>query len=196
MPNRKSQLKNKALRHESRNPLNKIKAESRPLKIIFELKDKLKNASRVALLGIGSELRADDASGMLVAQRLEKDLCADKNFKCFLGGASPENFTGAIKGFKPQHLLIIDSADLGKKPGTVQLINEEDIAGVSFSTHRLPTKILVDYLKTSMKCEFVFIGIQPKTLKFGESVSKEVLKAVDLISDSIQEILKSRVAGY
>jgi len=39
-----------------------------------ELKQKLENAGRVAILGIGSELRGDDAAGILTAQQIEKTI--------------------------------------------------------------------------------------------------------------------------
>ncbi|MDD5044562.1 MAG: hydrogenase maturation peptidase HycI [Candidatus Omnitrophica bacterium] len=154
-----------------------------------QLKNKLKNTSRAAVLGIGSELRADDAVGMLVARELQKAAGENSRIKCFLAGASPENFTGEIKKFNPTHVIIVDAAQLEKSAGEARLIEEEEINGVSFSTHRLPTKILIDYLKSSLRCEFVVIGIQPKTLKFGEPVSPEAARAAGAISLSLQEIL-------
>jgi len=128
---------------------------------------------------------------MLAAQELKKALGGNKNLKFILGGSAPENFTGEIIKFSPSHIIIIDSADLGKNAGAIELIKEEDIGGVSFSTHRLPTKILIDYLKNSINCEFIFIGIQPKTLKFGDLVSEEVKASVKFLSESIQEILSA-----
>ena len=35
------------------------------------LKNKLKDAQRVAVLGIGSQLRADDAAGLLIAKEIK-----------------------------------------------------------------------------------------------------------------------------
>ena len=36
------------------------------------IKKKLENAKKVAVIGIGSELRSDDAAGLLVAEKLQK----------------------------------------------------------------------------------------------------------------------------
>ena len=41
------------------------------------LKNSLRNAVRVAVLGVGSELKGDDKAGMLVAADLEKNLKKD-----------------------------------------------------------------------------------------------------------------------
>ena len=152
------------------------------------LKQKLKDAKRIAVLGIGSELRADDAAGLIVAEELKK--IKNLKLKVFLGSTAPENFTGEIIKFKPTHILIVDSVDTDQKPGFILLINPEEVGGVSFSTHMLPVKMMVDYLLASLECEIIIIGIQPKVLLFGETISKEVKKSTKQISGVIKQILQ------
>jgi len=152
------------------------------------LKKKLKNAKKVAVIGIGSELRSDDAAGLLVAKELQKSKIP--KLKVFLGATAPENLTGEIIKYKPSHIIIIDTAEMDQKPGSTLLINPEEAGGISFSSHMLPIKMMVDYLSESLKSEILIIGIQPKTLMFGENVSKEVKRSVKKISDLIQKILQ------
>lgn len=152
------------------------------------LKKKLENAKKVAVIGIGSELRSDDAAGLLVAEKLQKSKIP--KLKVFLGATAPENLTGEIIKYKPSHIIIIDSAEMNQKPGTALLINPEEAGGISFSSHTLPIKMMVDYLSESLKSEILIIGIQPKTLMFGENVSKEVMGSVKKISNLIQKILQ------
>jgi len=152
------------------------------------LKQKLKDAKRIVVLGIGSELRADDAAGLLVAEELKK--IKNLKLKVFLGSTAPENFTGEIIKFKPTHILIVDSVDTDQKPGFILLINPDEVGGVSFSTHMLPVKMMVDYLLASLECEIIIIGIQPKVLLFGETISKEVKKSTKQISGVIKQILQ------
>jgi len=156
------------------------------LKTILE--KKLKNAKKIAVLGIGSELRADDAAGFLVAEELKK--IKDSKLKVFLGSTAPENLTGEIIRYKPTHIIIIDSADTDQKPGFILLVDPEEVGGVSFSSHMLPIKMIVDYLLESLKCEIIIIGIQPKILTFGETISKEVKKSAKQISNVIRQILQ------
>ena len=159
------------------------------------LKTKLKGAKRIAVLGVGSELRGDDVAGDLVARELEsgcKYKCKSPEARFFFGATAPENLTGEIKKFKPSHLIIIDSAELGSKPGTVKVLAPKDIGGVSFLTHRLPTKIMVDYLQKSLDCKVLVIGIQPKSLDFGKQPSKEVKKSAGLVSAAIKEALQAQ----
>lgn len=155
------------------------------------LKNRLKDASKIAVLGIGSELRGDDAAGMLVARSLSEDSCSKERLKIFFGDTAPENLTGEIKKFRPTHLVIVDCADLGQKAGAIKLIMLEEIGGISFSTHRMPPKFLADYLKESISCDILFIGIQPKNIDFGVSLSKEVTDSVKIVSGLIKEVLEN-----
>lgn len=159
------------------------------------LKNKLKNSRRIALLGIGSELNADDVAGMLVAKRLDERVKKNRSFvfKAFFGATAPENLTGEIRKFKPTLVVMVDAADFGRKPGEVVVIQAEEIEGISFSTHRLPTTIIAQYLAQSLNCSIVIIGIQPKTLAFGKLPSKEIRKTVTLLSAAIQEALTPRL---
>ena len=152
------------------------------------LKKKLKDARKIAVLGIGSELRADDAAGLLVAGELKK--IKDLKLKVFFGSTAPENLTGEIIKYNPTHIIIVDSVDTDQKPGFILLVSPEEVGGVSFSSHMLPIKMIVDYFLESLKCEIIIIGIQPKILTFGETTSKEVKKSTKKISDIIQQILQ------
>jgi hydrogenase 3 maturation protease len=142
---------------------------------------RLAGAKRVAVLGIGSDLRADDAAGNIAAVRLMKALARRKKkapAKVFLGETAPENLTGEIKRYKPSHLVIVDTADLRKKPGSIFIFKPEALGeGVSFSTHKMPARILVDYLVTSLGCDVTIIGIQPGSVAFGKAPSKTVTDA-------------------
>jgi hydrogenase 3 maturation protease len=157
------------------------------------LKSKLKDARRVAILGVGSDLRGDDAAGILVAGQFARQ--ASKagqrlKYRIFIGGTAPENLSGQIKRFNPTHLVIIDSADLGKPAGHVRLIERQELDGISFCTHRLPLKVMVDYLAQAINCAAIIIGIQPKTISFGSQPSKAVEKAAAKVYMMLKETLR------
>ena len=157
------------------------------------LKSSLKGAKKIAVLGVGSELRADDIAGILAAQELEKS--SDKigssiGLKVFLGYTAPENLSGEIKKYEPTHVIIIDTADIGKQPGEAAFFTTENVGGFSFSTHKLPIKVLAQYLVQSVGCKVFIIGIQPKTLDFGKPVTKEVKESAINVSRAIGEALK------
>jgi len=154
------------------------------------LKAKLKDAKRIAILGVGSELKGDDAAGFVIATKLCSFFEKSKNIKVFLGGDAPENLSGEIKKFKPQALIIIDAADFQMKAGHIELLDPKDLGGVSFSTHRLPLNIFADYLCKCFPCEVIIVAIQPLSLSFGVRLSKEVASCSKEVCRVIKEVLK------
>src|ERR1051325_6034884 len=78
-------------------------------------------------------------------------------------GHAPENTTGELRKFAPDLVLIIDAADMGESPGTIQWIPEESIDGMSASTHSLPLSMLARYLRLEINCTVVLLGIQPNS---------------------------------
>ena len=159
------------------------------------LKQKLKNADKVAVLGIGSELRGDDVAGVLAARQIEK-ICKRKathpQVRVFIGATAPENLSGEIKKFQPTHLIIIDSADIGARPGKIAVINPEDLGGVSFCTHSLPLKVMTDYLLQSLDCRIIIIGIQPGNLAVSANPSQRTIQAVKRLSATITKLLLNK----
>jgi len=157
------------------------------------LKQKLNNAQRVAVLGVGSELRGDDIAGLLAAQQIEKNTkgkSVTPQIQIFIGETAPENLTGEIKKFQPTHLIIIDAAELNKEPGHIEIMEPGTIGGISFCTHSLPLAVMIGYLLESFKFQAIIIGIQPKTLTFGAQPTKEVVAAAKHIAKAITALFK------
>lgn len=160
-------------------------------KVVDRIGSICKVAPRVAFLGVGSPLRADDSVGLHIVESLQQTLkpTPDQEFQFFLGESAPENFSGAIRVFGPTHLLIFDAADLNLDPGSFALIEEEQIGGISFSTHMLPLKILTAYLTATTSCEVVVVGVQPKMMEFAYPMTPEVRQAADQFISRIQTVL-------
>ncbi|MBP7055919.1 MAG: hydrogenase 3 maturation endopeptidase HyCI [Candidatus Omnitrophica bacterium] len=162
-------------------------------RLLHLLKSSLSGARRIAVLGIGSEFRGDDAAGMLVSNLIAKKKFQSKKTKIqvFLGATAPENITGEIKRFKPTHVVIIDSMEVGQKPGTILVIDPKDIGGATFSTHTMPAKILAMYLARSTRCKIIIIGIQSKSVGFGDPLSSKVSESADIVSRSFLDAVRS-----
>ncbi|MDD3905037.1 MAG: hydrogenase 3 maturation endopeptidase HyCI [Candidatus Omnitrophica bacterium] len=156
------------------------------------LKNRLKGAGKIALLAIGSEFRGDDAAGLLIADNVKKLLKKNaRRFKIFIGATAPENLTGDIKRYGPSHILLVDSVDFKDKPGTIVVLSPLDIGdGVSFSTHKMPAKVLMQYFLKSFKCDPVLIGIQPASIEFGKSPTKSVVSASKEVALAIVKAMK------
>ncbi|MFC1453759.1 hydrogenase 3 maturation endopeptidase HyCI [Verrucomicrobiota bacterium] len=173
-----------------------------------KLRALLKDALRVAIVGIGSDLRGDDAGGLLVLEYLRGRLKTSSRpsmnksrqsnkpmIKLFNGGTAPENLTGEIRRFNPGHLIMIDAVDLAKKAGTIELVDLQKTANTVFLTHKLPIKLMLDFMAAEMEFITIFIGIQPKSLDFGVPVSSEVTRAVRELGDLLVLMLKASSRG-
>ena len=155
------------------------------VKLLNEIEKFLAGKKKILFLAIGSELRTDDAVGMYIADELLKKNI-DKSRICVLKGATaPENFTGEIKKFKPEKMIIIDAADTGKNPGEIDIIDASAVQGASFSTHMMPINIFIDYLLNDFKCEIMIIGIQPENLEFGLEITENIKKSADAVIKTI-----------
>ena len=149
---------------------------------------------RIAILGVGNPFRSDDAAGILVAHTLSQRECAaDTDHVLILeAGQAPENRTGELRKFNPEAVLIIDAAEMGDAPGMVRWISEDEIDGMSASTHSLPLSMLIDYLKMELDCEVMLLGIQAESNEVGETVSANVLQAVNEIVDELDRLICAR----
>ena len=80
---------------------------------------------------------------------------------------------------------------MGEKPGTVKLIPNDKIGGVSFSTHVLPIAVMINYLKQSIDFESIIIGIEPQEFEFGKPMTKDVKDSVNELTNIIFETIKA-----
>jgi hydrogenase 3 maturation protease len=159
-----------------------------------ELAAALEGVERLAVLGVGSELRGDDYAGVRVAQKvaLFARRAGVAHLAAFEGCAAPENVTGPVAAFKPTHLLLVDAAHLGIEPGEVRMIPTDSVAGVSFSTHMLPAPIVLDYLVKSCACTPLVVGIQPEQTDVLGPISPSVAEGIDAVVEAVKRWARRR----
>jgi len=164
----------------------------------LKLEDFLQDYDKLIILGIGNELRGDDALGPYFINLIESELkdsfnedkfTTKKNIILINGGSAPENFTGLLKKEKPSHILIIDAALMDSNPGTIKCIQEDEIANINVSTHSMSLSYLIKYLKNDFDFELLFIGIEPFSMGLGEKLSPVIIKSVNNVKKSIVSYL-------
>ncbi|HOJ49088.1 MAG TPA: hydrogenase maturation peptidase HycI [Bacillota bacterium] len=141
---------------------------------------------KIAVLGVGSVLRSDDAAGMYLIEKLQ-ELANSENLLLIAGSTAPENFTGVIKDFDPDILFIVDAAKMGLEPGEIRVLDTDDAGGLSFSTHMLPLPVMLRFLQREAGCEIVCIGIQPQSTEFGSEMSEAVKSAVESLAQTFAQ---------
>ncbi len=145
-------------------------------KIAEELK-KL-SGSKTVIVGIGNTLKSDDGAGPAVCQLLKGKTSAE----IIDAGTVPENFIQVICRKKPQVVLVIDAVDFGSAPGELTIFAPDQLNSFAISTHTLSPRIFSDLIRQTIDTKVVFLGIQPKHLQFGESLSNEVAGAVEKLA--------------
>lgn len=161
---------------------------------------------RVAIVGVGNELKGDDAAGLLVVRFL-KNLLVQRGIdflqspirdqseyqakSVFLieAGLAPENFSGSLRLFRPDIVLLIDAANLGAQVGGFLWLERDRVTGFGGSTHLLPLSILADFLVRELNCEIYFIGIQPGKLAYDAPKSRAVRKSVERIASDLAKVI-------
>ena len=140
----------------------------------------------LVVLGIGNELRRDDAIGPAVVRLLAK---SDKLVAIDCATA-PENFLGTVKKLKPEKVIMVDACDFGGKPGEFRMFSLarlKKMPWATVSTHTLPLALIGTLIKNEVGCRVELLGVQPGTVEFGEGLSDAVRaaqqKIVELFSD-------------
>lgn len=125
------------------------------------------------LMGVGNRLRRDDGVGAYIAEKFRCDGWISIN--C---GQSPENYITKVEEIDPLLIVIVDAAKMGLKPGEYRIIPPEKIDNFALSTHNIPLSIIIRYLGEH-RCKL--IGIEPKSIEFGNRLSRVVKKSAEEI---------------
>jgi hydrogenase 3 maturation protease len=155
-----------------------------------ELGKWLSGARRVVIAGIGNPIRMDDYVGVKIVQ----DLRGKVSDKVMLIECEtvPESYMQQIIDFNPTHILLIDAAVLGLKPGESRLVKPEQLTSIpAFSTHMLPLRIFCEYLTKSIEAKIALLLIEPEKTDFGEELSPEISISAENITYALSEILFS-----
>ncbi len=152
------------------------------------LKAWLRGAKSIVIAGIGNEIRHDDFVGVKVVRELQGKV--PKNVHLIECETVPESFMDEIIELHPTHVLLIDAALLGLKPGAVRLYDIEKVTNVpAISTHTLPMRIFCEYIKKLTNSTLALLLIQPKDTDFGEGLSLAVSSVAMQIVKTIMSIL-------
>ncbi|MFX0177842.1 MAG: hydrogenase maturation protease [Candidatus Hodarchaeota archaeon] len=132
---------------------------------------RLKKVNKIVFMGIGEEKLTDDGVGpyiiseLLISFNMKNPL--KEKFLFINAGTDPMVRVEDIVRFKPSHLILLDTCTLNKPPGTIALIERENISEyVSISSHTIPIHIVIDLLLAKVpNIQVIMIGFVPESLE-------------------------------
>lgn len=136
----------------------------------------------VIVVGVGNWLLGDDAAGCLVARALMNVA----GLAVILAEDIPESYLSAVTAGRPDCVVFVDAVDMGAPPGSVALLEPSDLLLYQPSTHRVPLRLIADFIRRDRAADIVVLAIQPHRLEVGTRVSPEVAAAAELLADMMR----------
>lgn len=119
-------------------------------------------SQRSVIVGIGNRDRGDDGFGPAVIDALQ----GRTTLTLIDAGPAPESFAQRIAASKPDVVLFVDIADLGKVAGSVSLFAAADLAGGGPSCHTGSLALTARYVEFIAGARCLFLLAQPTKISF------------------------------
>jgi len=155
-----------------------------------KLKEFLKDYKKIVVLGIGNEIKGDDAIGPITSRKISELYHKNSDIIAFDGGTVPENYTGSIRKENPSHIILIDAVEMKETPGFIRVVEKNEIANYNISTHAMPVSFLIRYMESTIDAEIILIGIQPQSMDFSQGISNRIEKSINEVVKTFIELIK------
>ena len=137
------------------------------------MEELLKRAKRLLFIGVGNVLKRDDGVGVVISRQIiEKPTIRSLTVE-----VSIENYIGKINSLEPGEIVLLDCMELGSSPGTYRLLALEDVEDITFNTHNISLGRLNDFFQYPTHV----LGIQPRSIEFGDKLSPPVQDSANRI---------------
>jgi len=151
----------------------------------------MNKVGKVIIIGIGNILLMDEGIGIHVINELEKHKLPD-NVDIYDGGTGGFKLIDLMREAK--RVIFIDAVEAGKTPGTITTFKYKDVRSIypkkKYSLHDtnlLEVIKMAELLEVPIEIEIV--GIQPKTINYSTTLSKELRDAMpDIINTVLSRI--------
>ncbi len=144
--------------------------------------------NKVVIIGVGNLLLMDEGIGVHVINELEKQKLP-QNAGIYDGGTGGFKLIDLIHGVRM--VIFIDAVDTCKAPGAITTFKSEDVRSIYHKKkYSLHDTDLMEVIKMTELLdnppEIEIVGIQPKAINYGTTLSKEL---TDSMPDIINTVL-------
>jgi hydrogenase maturation protease len=153
-----------------------------------DLREKLRQCfqGRVCLMGLGSVDYGDDGFGIHLAEKLADAGVPD----VVSAGTVPERLLGSVSDSGYDYLVFLDAAEFGAAPGSVILLNAEEMAArfPQISTHKISLGLLAKWVEDSGRTKALLLGVQPESLKAAGELTPTVQTTLEILAALILDL--------
>jgi hydrogenase maturation protease len=152
----------------------------------------------MAIVGIGNNLLTDDGAGIHALQQVAREN-ADEDLACIDGGTVGLGLLDRLANL--DGLIALDAMILGKAPGSVTLLQGEDmdahLRNQHGSVHEVGLSDLLDALRLrgELPDRRALIGIEPENMDWGTEPTAPVAAAVPEAAAIAQRLVREWRAG-
>jgi hydrogenase 3 maturation protease len=158
------------------------------LSALAQLRTKADRTPRLAVVGVGSPGRGDDAAGLVISRWLRRRCGSQHQLLILCTGPSPESYASVLRRFHPDHLIFIDSLEMGREPGVLAWLEAHDLARTLSPSGSLSLNLLAAYLEHEIGCLASLIGIQPGR-RWGDRLSPAVRASLRRLAGELEDWL-------
>ena len=133
---------------------------------------------KIAIVGLGYEMRGDNAAGVVIAHALQPLADQCQNVVVIAAGAAPDHHIRLLRHAAPGLIVLVEAVEFDKPPGTIAWIPWSAAGSLMTATDTL---MVFKRLVNQLHCEIALIGIQPADTAVGAALSPEVRQAIDQV---------------
>lgn len=142
----------------------------------------------IALIGIGNLLLSDEGVGVHAINKLNDEYKFPESVRLIDGGTMGLDILPFLEG--NDKVLIIDAVNFHKEPGTIEIIEGDEIPkflSSKLSVHQIgiPDMLFAARLMDIIPSEICLIGIQPKSIVPGLELSEEIKNRFEALLERI-----------
>ncbi len=151
-----------------------------------------------AVIGVGSELRGDDAFGIEVVRRLRQRGRLPAGVRLVEGHTGGINLLFEIEDVSLA--VIVDAVKMGRKPGEMEVFRAEEadivVAERVASLHHVG---LADVLELGRllghEAEIYIIGVEPADCSIGAEMSEAVRGKIEAACEAVEQLVSKAAEG-
>lgn len=145
-------------------------------------------ADRTVVIGLGNPLLGDDGLGLAALQRLRAEWSLPDSVELVDGGIWGMRLLPDIEA--ADRLVLVDAIDVGAAPGTLQVLERDEIPRyleTKFSPHQVDLRdvLALAELRGTLPQHTVAIGLQPAAVEWSEEMSREVRSGLDAVVQAV-----------